>query len=123
MMNHADRAFSFTRIESKDELIDAMFNHRWPLCCSFYHEKLLYLSDGECEDMPEYAVLSIDETEGRFGIRGSEAGRIKPAGMQPAEVSKFIQRMNEGNYSGKSQVKVVVEPKWHHSCELCQLED
>ena len=52
LMDHVDRAFSFTRIDSKGELMDAMFNHKWPLCCSFYHEKLLYLSDGEVRISP-----------------------------------------------------------------------
>jgi hypothetical protein len=89
-MNHVDRAFSFTRMDSKDELMDAMFNHKWPICCSFYHEKLLYLSDGECEDMLEYAVVAIDKTDGRFGVHGCEVGRIKPASMQPAETPKSI---------------------------------
>lgn len=71
-MNHADRAFSFAKIDCKEELIDAMFNHKWPLCYGFYHEKLLYLSDGESEDLPEYAIVTIDKTEGRFGICGRE---------------------------------------------------
>ena len=79
MMNHPDRAFSFAKINGKVDLIEAMFNHNWPLCYSFYHEKLLYLSDGESEDTPEYAVMTIDETEGRFSIHGREVGRVKPA--------------------------------------------
>jgi hypothetical protein len=123
MMNHPDRAFSFTKIESNDDLMEAMFNHKWPLCCSFYHDRLLYLSDGESEDMPEYAVVAIDKTEGRFGIHGREVGRIRPAGMHAAEVPKLTQGLNAANYNGGDQVKVVAEPKWHHSCLLCRLED
>jgi hypothetical protein len=121
-MNHDERAFSFTRIDSKDELMDAMFNHKWPLCCSFYHEKLLYLSDGECEDMPEYAVVAIDKTEGRFGIHGREVGRIKPTSIQASEVPKLIQEMNAGHYTGGNPVQFAAEPKWHHSCQLCRLD-
>jgi hypothetical protein len=124
MMNHPDRAFSFTKIDSKNDLTKAMFNLKWPLCCGFYHEKLLYLSDGESEDMPEYAVVAIDKTEGRFGIHGREVGRIKPAAMQAVEVPKLIQGINARNYNNSGNpVMVVAEPKWHHSCQLCQLND
>jgi hypothetical protein len=122
MMNHPDRAFSFQEIESKDDLVAAMFNYKWPLCCSFYHGKLLYLSDGMSEDLPEYAIVTIDKTEGRFGIHGREVGRIKPTGMQASEVPKLIQEMNAGHYTGWSPVQFVAEPKWHHSCQLCSLE-
>jgi len=31
------------QIESKSDLIEAIFNHRWPLCHGFYHKKLLYM--------------------------------------------------------------------------------
>ena len=122
-MNHPNRAFSFQEIDSKDDLVEAMFNHKWPLCYSFYHEKLLYLSDGESEDRPEYAIVTIDKTEGRFGIQGREVGRIKPTGMQSSEVPKLIQGIKTGNYAGGDAVRVMVEPKWHHSCQLCGLED
>jgi hypothetical protein len=121
-MNHVDRSFSFTRIDSKDELMDAMFNHKWPLCCSFYHEKLLYLSDGESEDTPEYAVVAIDKTDGRFCVHGREVGRIKPASMQPTEMPKFIQEMKASICNSGNPVQFVAEPKWHHSCQLCSLE-
>jgi len=122
-MNHVDRAYSFTRIDSKDELVDAMFNHKWPLCCSFYYERLLYLSDGESEDMPEYAVVAIDKTDGRFGVQGREVGRIKPSSMQLAETPKFIQEMKTSICNAGNPVQFVAEPKWHHSCQLCSLED
>lgn len=121
-MNHPDRAFSFREIGSEDELVKAMFDHKWPLCYSFYHKKLLYLSDGESEDFPEYAVVTIDKTEGRFGIRGREVGRIKPASMLAAEVPGFIQEMNAGRYRSERPVRVVAEPKWHHRCQLCGLD-
>ena len=122
-MNHPDRLFSFAKINGKVDLIEAMFNHKWPICHSFYHEKLLYLSDGESEDMPEYAVVTIDKTEGRFGVHGREVGRIKPAVMRAAEVPKFIRGINAGTYAGGNPVKVMAEPKWHHSCQLCRLEE
>jgi hypothetical protein len=122
-MNHADRAFSFTRIDNKDELMEAMFNCKWPLCCSFYHDKLLYLSDGEREDMPEYAVVAIDKAEGRFGIHGRELGRIKPGGMQASEVPNYIKSLNASYINEGNPVEIVAEPKWHHSCELCRLDE
>jgi hypothetical protein len=121
-MNHPDRAFSFKEIESKDDLLEAMFRHKWPLCYSFYHEKLLYLNDGESEDLPEYAIVTIDKTEGRFGIHGREVGRIKTTSMQAAEALKFINEMNAGKYTDESCVQLMAEPKWHHSCRLCGLE-
>ena len=123
MMNHSDRAFSFTKIDSKDDLIEAIFNLKWPLCCGFYHDKLLYLSDGESEERPEYAVVTIDKTEGRFGVHGRELGRIKPSRMMASEVPKFIKGLNAGYLNGGNPVKLVAEPKWHHSCELCRLEE
>lgn len=122
-MNHPDRAFSFTRIDSEEGLIAAMFRHKWPLCQSFYHDRLLYLSDGESEDMPEYAVVAIEKTEGRFGINGRELGRIRPATMQAAEVPRIIRGINVGDPAGGNPVKVVAEPKWHHSCQLCRLDE
>lgn len=122
-MNHPDRAFSFQEIKSKDDLLTAMLNCKWPLCYSFYHGKLLYLSDGESEDFPEYAIVTIDKTEGRFGICGREVGRIKPVGMQASEVPELIQEMNAGHYTDGNPVQVVAEPKWHHSCQLCSLDE
>jgi hypothetical protein len=122
-MNHPDRVFSFKEIESEDDLVEAMTGHKWPLCYSFYHGKHLYLSDGESEDAPEYAVVTIDKTEGHHGIHGREVGRIKPTGMKADEVHKFIQEMNAGHYSSENPVEVVAEPKWHHSCQLCRLDE
>ena len=119
-MNHPDREFSFAKIKDKVDLIAAMFNHKWPLCYGFYHDKLLYLSDGESEDTPEYSVMTIDKTEGRFSIYGREVGRVKPAVMQAAEVARGIQDIN---YTGGISVRVTAEPKWHHSCRLCRLEE
>jgi hypothetical protein len=122
MMYHSDRAFSFAEIESEDDLVEVMFNHKWSLCYSFYHKKLLYLNDGENEDSPEYAIVTIDKTVARFGFHGREVGRIRPAIMPPSEASKFIQDMNAGNFTGENPVQFVAEPKWHHRCHLCGLE-
>jgi hypothetical protein len=122
MMNHPDRAFSFTEIESKEDLVEAMFNCRWPLCYSFYHGKLLYLNDSESEDLPEYAVMTIDKTEGRFCIHGREVGRINTTSMKAEDAQNFIHEMNEGKYASEKPVQVITEPKWHHSCQLCELD-
>jgi len=123
MMNHPDRAFSFQEIKSRDELIKAMFYCSWPLCYSFYHDKLLFLSDGESEVSPEYAVVTVDKTEGRFGVLGRELGRIKPGSMSPSEAPELIQQMGANRYARGDPVHIMAEPKWHHHCSLCGLDD
>lgn len=122
-MKHPDRIFAFKEIESEDDLVEAMTNHKWPLCYSFYHGKLLYLGDGDSEELPEYAVVTIDKTEGHHGIHGRVVGRIKPMGMQAADVQRFIQEMDAGRYHSENPVRILAEPKWHHSCQLCRLEE
>jgi hypothetical protein len=122
-MNHPDRVFSFKEVPSEDDLVEAMTQHKWPLCYGFYHGKLLYLSDGDSEDAPEYAVVTIDKTEGHHGVNGREVGRIKPKGMDPAQVHEFIQGMNQGRYSMENPVRVEAEPMWHHSCHFCKLDE
>jgi hypothetical protein len=122
-MIHPDRVFCFKELESEDELVEAMSYHKWPLCYSFYYGNLLYLEDGDSEDAPEYAVVTIDKREGHHDIIGREVGRIKPMGMDSALVHKLIQEMNAGQYSTQNVVRVVVEPKWHHSCQLCRLDE
>ena len=122
-MIHPDRIFSFSEIESEDDLVGAMTNHKWPLCYGFYHGKLLYLSDGENEDDPEYAVVTIDKTEGHHGVIGREVGRIRPRGMDISEVHRLISDMTAGRYSMENSVRIEAEPIWHHSCQYCRLED
>jgi hypothetical protein len=122
-MNHPDRIFSFKEVPSEDDLVEAMTQHKWPLCYGFYHGKLLYLSDGDSEDAPEYAVVTIGKTEGHHGVHGREVGRIKPRGTDAALVHKFIQEMNQGRYSMENPVRVEAEPMWHHSCQFCRLEE
>lgn len=122
-MIHADRIFSFKEIESEDDLVEAITNHKWPLCYSFYHGNLLYLSDGESENAPEYAVVTVDKTEGHHGVIGREVGRIKPMGMSAEDVHRFIQEMKAGRYNGENPVQVQAEPIWHHSCQYCRLVD
>ena len=46
MVIHPDRVFSFKELESEDDLVEAMTNHKWPLCYGFYYDKLLYLGEG-----------------------------------------------------------------------------
>jgi len=123
MMIHPDRVFSFKELESEDDLVEAMINHTWPLCYGFYYGNLLYLGDSDSEDDPEYAVMTIDKTEGHHGVHGREVGRIKPKGMSPDEAHKFIQEMNAGSYSSENPVQIVAQPKWHHSCQFCRLEE
>ena len=122
MMNHPDRTFSFQEIESEGDLVEAMFYHKWPLCYSFYHGKLLYLNDGESEEMPEYAVVTIDKTEGRFCVLGHEVGRISPKSMSVDNATKYIRGLNTYSSSENSSIEFMAEPKWHHHCQLCGLE-
>ena len=122
-MIHPDRVFSFKELGNEDELVEAMINHTWPLCYSFFYNQLLYLSDGDSEDAPEYAVVTIDSTEGHHGVAGREVGRIKPRELSEKQLHEFIQKMNSSHYDSKNPVQVQVEPKWHHSCESCRLEE
>jgi hypothetical protein len=105
-MIHPDRVFSFKELGSDDELVEVMINHTWPLCYSFLFQKLLYLSDGDSEDAPEYAVVTIDSKVGHNGIAGREVGRIKPRGLSPEQMHEFIQEMNAGRYTGENPVQI-----------------
>ena len=122
-MIHTDRIFSFQELGSEEELVEAMTNHIWPVCYSFFYGKLLYLSDGDSEEATEYAVVTIDSTEGHHGVTGREVGRIKPRGLSNEKVHEFIQNMSQGHYAGEIPVQAQVEPKWHHSCKFCQIEE
>ena len=118
-MNHPDRAFSFQEIERKEDMVAAIFDHKWPLCYSFFHGKLLYLNDSISEDSPEYAIVIIDKTEGRFGVHGHEVGRINATSMQASEAIDLIDEVSAGRYRIGDPVTVVAEPKWHHCCRFC----
>lgn len=122
-MIHKDRVFSFNEIEDEDDLVEAMMKHNWPLCYSFYHGKLLYLNDSENADDPEYSIVTIDKTEGHHGIHGREVGRIRPRSMDAASVHELIRDMSAGHYDSNEPVSAQVEPIWHHSCQLCRLEE
>src|SRR5512137_1069433 len=121
-MIHPDRIFSFKELDREEDLIEAMTNHKWPTCYGFYQGNLLYLGDGESEDQPEYAVMTIDKTEGHHGVIGREVGRIKPRGLSAEEVHKFIRDMEQGRYQYERPARVEAEPIWHHSCEFCRLD-
>jgi hypothetical protein len=103
-MIHPDRVFSFKELESEDDLVEAMINHKWPVCYGFYFGNLLYLGDADSEDKPEYAVMTVDKTEGHHGVHGREVGRIKPTGSE-------------------NPVQIEAEPIWHHSCNFCRLDE
>lgn len=120
-MKHPDRIFSYMELESEDDLVKAMTEHTWPLCYGFYHGDLLYLGDGDSEDSPEYSVVRIERTEGHHGVVGIEVGRI--ASRSREEVRSAVRELKAGNYSMNNPVRIAVEPKWHHSCELCRLEE
>lgn len=122
-MNHPERVFSFKELDSKEDLIEAMTNHKWPICYGFYYGKLLYLGDGKSEDSPEYAVMTVDRTEGHHGVHGREVGRIRPLGMRAEDVAAYIERMTSGGFESESPVYVQAEPIWHHSCSFCRLEE
>jgi hypothetical protein len=123
IMIHPERVFSFKELESEDDLVEAMINHKWPICYGFYYGNLLYLGDADSEDHPEYAVMTVDKTQGHHGVIGREVGRINPAGMSAGQVHEFIRRMTEGRYDSENPVQIEAEPIWHHSCQYCRLEE
>lgn len=120
-MKHPDRIFSFMEVESEDDLVKAMTEHTWPLCYGFYHGDLLYLGDGDSEEAQEYSVVRIERTEGHHGIVGTEIGRITSRDRD--DVRGIIRNMKAGMHSMSNPVRIQVEPKWHHSCQLCRLEE
>jgi len=122
-MIHPDRIFSFKELDREEDLIEAMINHKWPICYGFYYGNLLYLGDGDSEDDPEYLVMTIDRTEGHHGVHGREVGRIRPLGMPATEVQRFVADMIAGRYQSDIPVYVRAEPMWHHSCSFCQMQD
>ena len=122
MMIHSDRVFSSKELDSEDDLVEAMTEHKWPLCYSFYHGGLLYLNDSDSEDDPEYVVMKFDKAEGHHDVIGREVGKIKPKGMDVILVHKFIQEMGAGKWSMENPLHIRAEPVWHHSCQLCKLE-
>jgi hypothetical protein len=67
--------------------------------------------------------MTIDKTEGHHGIVSREVVRIAPLGMEAAKVHKSIKEMNAGHYSVENSVQIVAEPKLHHNCQLCRLEE
>jgi len=123
MVIHAERVFSSSKLESEDELVEAMTNRTWPLCYSFYHDGLLYLNDSDSEEDPEYVVMKFDRAEGHHDIIGREVGCIKPRGLQAAEVHDFIADMRAGRWKKESPLRIVAEPAWHHSCDCCHLNE
>ena len=121
-MKHPDRIFSFKELDREEELIEAMINHKWPICYGFYYGNLLYLGDGDSEDDPEYVAMTVDQTEGHHGVHGREVGKIKPREMSAEEVKKFVGDMTAGRYQSEAPVSIHAEPIWHHSCSFCRLE-
>jgi hypothetical protein len=122
-MIYATRVFSSSKLESEDELVQAMTNRTWPLCYSFYHDGLLYLNDSESEEDPEYAVVKFDRAEGHHDVIGREVGRIRPGQTDAAGVREFVQNMRAGRWEKEEAIRLVVEPAWHHSCEYCRLDE
>ena len=121
-MNHQDRIFCIKDIDSEQDLIEVMTNHKWPLCQAFAYNGFLCLNDGDNESEPEYSVLKFDRLEGGLAT-GKEIGRTKPLGMDSAQAKHFIRQMSQGNWIQDSYLKVRTEPEWHHSCALCRSEE
>ena len=59
-MNHPDRIFCIKGIDTENDLVEVMTNHKWPLCQAFDHNGFFYLNDGDKESEPEYSVMKID---------------------------------------------------------------
>jgi hypothetical protein len=122
-MIHSDRVFSVKKIDNEQDLVSVMSEHKWPLCISFHYGDLLYVNDSDSEDDPEYAVMTVDRAEGHHDVHGREVGRIWSRRADKETLRKFIQDMSSGRWSMENQVNVRAEPVWHHSCELCRLEE
>lgn len=122
-MIHCDRVFSSKELESEDELVEAITNHTWPLCYSFYHDGLLYLNDSDSEDDPVYVVMKFDRAEGHHDVHGRLVGQIRPKGMDINHIRSAISNFREGRWDAETPQHIVAEPVWHHSCQLCRLEE
>lgn len=122
-MLNPDRIFAYKDIDSEDDLVEVMTKHNWPLCYGFYYGGLLYLNDGDKENDPEYSMVVIDKRVGHSGIEGREVGRARPRSMDETLLMKLIQDMTAGKFSSEDPVRAEVEPKWHHSCQLCRLDE
>jgi hypothetical protein len=49
---------------------------------------------------------------------------VKRMSVHPDEKQRGITiKRNTGNYDSRDAIRVMVEPKWHHSCQHCGLED
>jgi hypothetical protein len=121
-MLHPDRTHGVKAIDSEENLVEVMTNHKWPLCTGFEFDDFLYLNDGEKEGDPEYAAVKIDEVDGLM-VSGREAGRIRPLGADASLARRFIHDMHDGNWTTNSPLKIRAEPDWHHSCELCEFKE
>jgi predicted SprT family Zn-dependent metalloprotease len=86
-------------------------------------DRIFSFKEVESEDNPEYAVMTIDKTEGHHGVIGREVGRIRPRGMDSDQLRKLLSDMKAGRYAMENQVRVQAEPMWHHSCQYCRLKE
>jgi hypothetical protein len=121
-MNHPDRIFCIKGIDTENDLVEVMTNHKWPLCQAFDHNGFFYLNDGDNESEPEYSVLKIDRIEGVLAT-GKEVGRIKPLGIDVTKAKRFVREMSLGKWMQDLPLMVKMEPEWHHSCEMCRFEE
>ncbi len=121
-MIHSDRTFCIKVIDTEDDLVEVLTNHKWSLCRAFDHDGFLFLNDGDREEEPVYSALKIERVDGLM-VCGSEVGRIEPLGMEAEKARQFVQEMAQGRWSTDQPLTVKAEPEWHHSCELCEFRE
>ena len=122
-MIHPERVFSFKELESEDDLVEALINHKWPICYGFYFGNLLYLGDADNEDKPEYAVMTIDKTKATMAFM---AARWEGLNLRECQQNRSIsssRRWRQATTAAKIPSKSRPSPYGTIAAMFCRLEE